>query len=124
MPAFFTPRLYLFGFYLWIIPFVAAIPLFQLLADHRIVFKGVMGVVMTLTTAVLWTQFLKKVTDVSVKDAAQASLLWMAMSIIPDLFAFILGFNMEAGVYFSEIAVSYLVIPILLISSAKQIKKT
>jgi len=124
MPSIFSARLYLFGFYLWIIPFVAAIPLFQLLSDHRIVFKGVMGVVMTLTTAILWTQFLKKAPAVSVKEAGLASLLWIAMSIVPDLFAFILGFNMEASVYFSEIAVSYLVIPILLISSALQVRKT
>ncbi|MCK6600542.1 MAG: hypothetical protein L6Q77_01840 [Bacteroidetes bacterium] len=124
MPAIFSARLFLFGFYLWIIPFVAAIPLFQLLSDHRIVFKGIMGVVMTLTTAVLWTRFLKKIPAVSVKEAVQVSLLWMTMSIVPDLFAFILGFNMEVSVYFSEIAVSYLVIPILLITSALQVKNT
>jgi|JI8StandDraft_1071087.scaffolds.fasta_scaffold00048_5 hypothetical protein len=119
----FNKKLFLFGFILWIIPFVLAIPLFQLFGDNRIVFKSVICLVLALTIMGVWNKYLQNISSDFLTHSYVASVTWILMSIIPDLFAFLLGFQMSAVTYFTEIATSYLLIPILLIGNALLLQK-
>jgi hypothetical protein len=116
-------RLFLYGLILWVIPFITAIPLFQLIGNNRVFFKSVMGVILVITTSLLWNYYLKKVDALFFKHAWLASLIWIFMSVIPDLLAYIIGFKMQLFVYLSEIAISYLAIPAILLTSAWLIEK-
>ncbi len=113
-----TLRSLYFGFMVWLIPFVLAIPIFQPLSDHRIVFKSIMGVILVTTVSLLWASYLKKIDSLFRQHAVVNSLIWTFMSIIIDLFAFIIGFKMDPIIYFTEIAISYLAIPVILLTSA------
>ncbi|RHX88756.1 hypothetical protein [Leptospira stimsonii] len=116
-PSFVNLRLFGYGILVWLIPFFLAIPLFQLIGTHRIVFKSVMGFLLVLTVVVFWNLYLKKIRTDFFKHSYYASVVWLALSIVPDLFAFLLGFKMDAVTYFTEIAISYLAIPTILIGS-------
>jgi hypothetical protein len=111
-------RVFIFGFILWLIPFVLAIPLFQFIGSNRVVFKSIMSVILVITTCGCWIFYIKKIDTSFLRHALTASLVWVCLSVIPDLFAFIVGFKMKPSVYFSEIALNYLAIPTILVSSA------
>ncbi|MBM9577698.1 hypothetical protein JWG45_11220 [Leptospira sp. 201903070] len=114
----FTFRIFSYGIIVWVIPFVLAIPLFQLLGSNRLFFKSILGVILALTVVVFWGLYLRTVNSDFQKHSYSASVLWLVLSIVPDLLAFIIGFKMNAFTYFTEIAISYLVIPVILIGSS------
>jgi hypothetical protein len=114
-----TIRLFIIGFILWIVPFILAIPLFQLMGNNRIVFKSIMGLIIVAVTVLLWDLYLKKINQMYIKHALVASIVWIFISLFLDYFAFIIGFKMPASTYFLEIATSYLAIPMILLGSAK-----
>ncbi|MBM9502415.1 hypothetical protein JWG44_19365 [Leptospira sp. 201903071] len=116
--SFFTFRLFSYGIVVWIIPFLLAIPLFQIIGSNRIFFKSIMGVILALTVIVFWGLYLKNVSSDFFKHSYVASVVWLVLSIVPDLFAFIIGFKMNVLTYFTEIAISYLLIPVILIGSS------
>lgn len=113
-----TGRLFFCGFLIWVVPFVLAIPLFQILGSNRIFFKSILVVILTIVVVMVWNFYLKKINSQFIRHASIASPIWILMSIVPDLFAFILGFNMAPSTYFSEIATSYLIISVILIGNA------
>lgn len=118
LEIFFPVRMFVYGFFLWLIPFISAIPLFQLLGSNRIFFKTIMGIILSFSASVIWNLHLKRINSMYLKHAYVTSLIWILLSVIPDLIAFIIGFKMELHVYLSEIALSYLVISVILINSA------
>lgn len=117
--SFLSFRTFFYGFLIWALPFILAIPIFQIIGEHRVAFKSVMGVIIVIVTILFSNSFLKNNPELSKKQSIIVSLIWIVMSIVPDLFAFTIGFKMQLSIYFSEIAISYLVIPIVLISNKK-----
>lgn len=83
-----------------------------------------MGVILAITVVLVWNFYLKKIHSEFLKHSYVASCVWVLMSIVPDLFAFIGGFQMEIQTYLSEIAISYLVIPVILIGSASALENS
>jgi len=108
----------LFGLLLWVIPFFAAFPLFPLKEKRPLVFKAAMSVVLAGATAALARFYLAGHRDRSTTDGILLGMLCAGMCIVIDLPIFLAGFKMKPAVYFSEIGLCYLAVPVITWSMA------
>ncbi|HPT37551.1 MAG TPA: hypothetical protein PLZ44_04590 [Methanothrix sp.] len=110
-------KIVLYGFVLWLIPFVVSALIFPLRASDRPLFESIMPVVI-----VIWTVFFSIIyllsQNLSVKKGCYLregfliGLAWLAMSIVFDLMIFIIGpLKMSLMDYTTDIAFTYLMIP-------------
>jgi lysophospholipid acyltransferase (LPLAT)-like uncharacterized protein len=110
-------KIVLFGFLLWLIPFIVSALIFPLRNSDRPLFESIMPVVI-----VIWTVFFSIVYLTSknlfdkkgrmLKEGAKIGLFWLFMSIVLDLMIFIQGpLKMSLWDYSTDIAIIYLMIP-------------
>ena len=109
-------KLILFGFFIWLIPFIISILFFnkdgELLVDVFL-FKSIMIVVGTFTGACVLIWYFKKVEINFLKTSIVVGLVWFLISIVLDLIVLLPMSGMGVGSYFSEIGIRYLSLPIL-----------
>ena len=105
----------LFGFFIWLIPFVIAFLIFPLRESSRPLFESIMPVVVT--AAVVWfgVLYFKGVKKDFVKEGLMIGLLWLAISLIIDLPLMLSGgpMQMTLAEYVADIGVTYLLIPVV-----------
>ena len=109
-------KLILFGFFIWLIPFIISILFFnkdgELLVDVFL-FKSIMIVVGTFTGACVLIWYFKKVEINFLKTSIVVGLVWFLISIVLDLIVLLPMSGMGVGSYFSELGIRYLSLPIL-----------
>ncbi len=107
----------IYGFLVWVVPFVIAIFIFPLRQNDRPLFESIMPVVVTVITAFLSYKYFQKNKTESVKEGIRIGLLWLAISIGIDLLMFMQG-PMKMGLidYLKDIGITYLIIPAITIS--------
>jgi len=112
-------KVVLFGFLLWLIPFAVSALIFPLKGLDRPLFESIMPVII-----VIWTVFFSIIYLTSKnlsgkkghlqRECAKIGLAWLIMSIVLDLMIFIEGpLKMSLWDYTTDIAVTYLMIPII-----------
>jgi hypothetical protein len=114
----------LYGFLVWVIPFVVAILIFPLRNSERPLFESIMPVVLTIIVIISSNLYLKKIDKDFLKEGIFLGLIWFAISIAIDLLMFMQGPMKMAFVdYVKDIGITYLIIPTITIGSGYLLSK-
>ena len=106
----------LYGFLIWLIPFVVAFLIFPIRESNRALFESIMPVVITISVAFFAYQYFKKLDNNFVKEGVMLGLIWLAISFVIDLVMFMQGpLKMTFTVYIVDIGLTYLIIPAITI---------
>jgi hypothetical protein len=112
-------KIALFGFLVWLIPFIASFFFFSsegvLTIDVRF-FKSIMVVVGSATAAVLLISYFSKINDHYLNEGILTGIVWLILSILLDLIVLLPMSRMSLADYFSQIGLGYLAIPIMSIA--------
>jgi hypothetical protein len=115
MRAAFTLRTTLLGLASWAIPFALSFLFFdrsgQLMVAQPL-FKSVMVVVGGATGAALLVWAFRR-TRPSIASGAVLGLYWLAINIVLDLATLVAAMGMPVGLYFNDIGLRYLLLPIM-----------
>ena len=106
-----------FGFFVWLIPFLASFFMYPLKTAGNPLFESLMPVIITLVTVVLASIYLKNAEGDLLREGALIGVFWFLISVIIDLFLFLPPSPMQMGItgYFMDIGITYLIIPIITI---------
>jgi hypothetical protein len=108
-------KLVLFGFMVWLIPFLVSFVVFPLKETMRPLFESIMPLVLTITVIALAYYYLKDMDADFPKAGVIAGLVWFAISIIVDLALFLPVSPMQMGFtdYMMDIGLTYVMIPVI-----------
>lgn len=108
-------RALVFGFLVWVIPFVVAFAIFPLRESARPLFESIMPVALGATVAILGVRYFRDVPSGFVGEGIRLGVLWLAMSLGIDAPLMLLGgpMLMTPGQYLADIGLTYLLIPVI-----------
>jgi hypothetical protein len=102
----------LFGFFIWLIPFVVSVLIFPLRAMQRPLFESIMPVVIAIWTVFFAVVYLLGLESDFQKEGIVIGMAWFFISIFLDLLVFIEGpIKMSLWDYATDIPLTYLMIP-------------
>lgn len=104
----------LYGFLVWLIPFIVAFIIFPVRESNRPLFESIMPVVLSGSVVLFSILCFKKTQAGSTSEGLKLGLIWLAVSVVIDLLVFMQGpMKMSLSAYISDIGVTYLLIPII-----------
>ena len=108
-------KILLYGFLIWLIPFIVAFLIFPIKESNLPLFESIMPVAVTLATVLYSVLYFKNVTANYLKVGVLLGLTWLAISLVIDLPLFMLvePMKMTFGDYMMDIGLTYLIIPII-----------
>jgi hypothetical protein len=102
----------LYGFLLWLIPFIVGFLVFPLRESERPLFETIMAVTVTLAVVVLSVLYFGKTDGGYFKEGVKIGILWFLISIAIDLLMFMWGpMKMSFRDYMFDIGSTYLIYP-------------
>ena len=105
-------KLGLFGFLVWLIPFVVSCIIFRLKASMPALFESIMPVVVVACTVVFAVVYLRKLKANFLKEGIIVGIIWLAICLVLDLLLFMEGpMKMSLADYMMDIGLVYLTIP-------------
>jgi hypothetical protein len=109
----FVSKAVLYGFLIWLIPFVVAFVIFPLRETARPLFESIMPVTVTAATMGFGISYFRRVSGQYVKEGVTVGVLWLAICVIIDAPLMLLGgpMRMTLGQYAADIGLTYLIIP-------------
>ena len=111
-------RMWVYGFLIWLVPFVAAFVIFPWRENNRPLFESAMAVILVGVTVWFTQQYFKN-KQVRWWEGLLVGLIWMCLSIVIDLPIFVLGpIKMGLLEYLADIGLTYLIIPIICLGRA------
>ena len=113
-----------YGFILWLVPFLAALALYQVRNTDRIFFETLMPIIITLVAVILAYFYFKGVKANFLKEGIIIGILWPVISIVLDLLMFTWGpMAMSPADYMKDIGLTYLVYTIIMIGIGYLLEK-
>lgn len=105
----------LYGFLVWLIPFVVSFAIFSLHGPNRPLFESIMAVTVAAVVVVCGLAYLRATGGVSVREMLLLGLLWLIISVLIDAPLMLLGgpMLMSISAYAGDIGVTYLMIPVI-----------
>lgn len=100
-----------YGFIVWVIPYVSAIPLLGLMQSDLIFFKTLMILIGGLTGAVCIVLYFMKVDKDYLQEGIWLGVVWLILNWLLDFAALLPLSKMPYLQYFKEIGLRYLVMP-------------
>lgn len=115
----------LFGFLIWLIPFVVSFFIFPLRSSSRPLFESIMPVVLTSAVVFFTVRYLSKINREFVKEGIFIGIVWLVISLVIDLILFMPESPMQMTLsdYIMDIGITYLIILIIPLGSAYLMKK-
>ncbi len=106
-------KIFLFGFLIWLIPFVVSIIIFPIHQSNRPLFESIMPVTVTLCVVVSAILYFKKITTDFVREGIVIGVAWLIINLAIDLPLFLLESPMKMSLpdYVADIGLTYLIIP-------------
>lgn len=103
----------IYGFAVWVIPFVIATMIFPIRISDRVLFESVMPVAVTLCAVSFSILYLRNLQGSSLREGIMLGLVWFVISIGLDLLMFMPEgpMTMNLADYMKDIALAYLIIP-------------
>lgn len=102
----------IYGFIVWVIPFVVALLIFPLRDSDRPFFESIMPVAVTIATVLLSILYFKKVEANFLKEGIFLGIVFLAVNVAIDLMMFSKGpMAMPLIEYLKDIGFTYLLIP-------------
>ena len=119
---FLVKRAFFYGFLVWLIPFITAVLIFRIHESNRPLFESIMAVVIVAVAVFFTGKYFRHVEKYFVKEGVQLGVLWLLISVAADFPFFITGpFAMSPMEYVSDIAVIYLIFPLITVSASRLI---
>lgn len=118
-------KIVLFGFITWLVPFAASFLFYMKDGKLNIdifLFKSIMIVTGVVTVAFLLVIYFKKIEKNYLKEGIILGIIWFCINILLDLLILVTMSGMTFTQYFTQIGLSYLVIPVMCILSGKLIE--
>jgi hypothetical protein len=114
-------RMVAFGLLSWAIVLAAALAMSPWRANNRPLFESALAVVLTATTALLAIAFYRRTPAVRGWNGLVLGLVWAAINVLLDLPLFSFGpLHMPPRAFLADIALGYLVMPVLTTALASQ----
>jgi hypothetical protein len=109
----------LFGFLIWLIPFVVSFFIFPLRDSSRPLFESIMPVVLTSVVVFFTVRYLSKINREFVKEGIFIGIVWLVISLVIDLMLFMPESPMQMPLsdYMMDIGITYLIILIIPVGS-------
>jgi hypothetical protein len=116
----------LFGFLVWVIPFIVAILIFPVRSLDRPFFESIMPVVLTLCVVIFAIFYFNNVTRRQLREGILLGIVWLAISLVFDLIMFMPATPMHMSLvdYGKDIGLTYVLIPSITIGFGYQLQKS
>jgi len=109
----------LFGFLLWFFPLMFSFAIFQVHEKNLPLFESLIAIVLTGSTILFNTLYIKEKKKNFLPESILLSLLWVTISLFFDVMIFIIGpLKMPIGEYVADIGLTYLLIPIVIVGQS------
>ena len=104
----------LYGFLIWLIPFITAFLIFPIRESNRALFESIMPIMITASVVFFAYHYFKKSDANFVKEGLLLGFIWSAISFVIDLAMFMQGpMKMPFTDYVMDIGLTYLIIPVI-----------
>jgi len=115
----------LFGFLIWLIPFVISFIIFPLRETNRPLFESIMPVVLTAVVIVFSLLLITKKENKPIKEGILVGVSWFVLSLFIDLLLFLpeSPMQMTLGDYMMDIGLTYVLIIIIPIGIGYSLSK-
>jgi len=102
-----------YGFAVWVVPFVIAIMIFPIRISDRPLFESIMPFVVTLCVVSFSVLYLGGLQAGFLREGTMLGIVWFVISIALDLLMFMPESPMKMGIvdYMKDIGLTYLIIP-------------
>ena len=108
----------LFGFFIWLIPFLVSFLIFPLRTSARPLFESIMPVVLTICVVFFLILYFRKLEDGFLREGIILGVRWLGISLLIDLLLFMWGpMEMTLADYMMDIGLTYLIIPTITIGA-------
>ncbi|BDZ66746.1 hypothetical protein [Methanobacterium ferruginis] len=108
-------KMVLFGFLVWLIPFVVSFFIYPLKTAENPLFESIMP--LTLTIIVIWLAYLylKNLKTGFIREGVMIGVIWFVINIAIDLVMFLPPSPMQMTLtnYMMDIGITYLMIPVI-----------
>ena len=103
----------LYGFFVWLIPFIVAFLIYPIRTSNRALFESIMPVVVTVAVVLFLISYFRKVEVNFLKEGILLGVIWFAISLVIDLMLFMPESPMKMSFvdYLMDIGLTYLIIP-------------
>lgn len=110
-------KIILFGFLVWLIPFLVAFVVFPLRTGMRPLFESIMAVTVAIVVVILAYHYLKGMETNFVKEGVIIGIAWFIINIAIDLVMFMPAspMHMSLADYMMDIGLTYVMIPAITI---------
>jgi hypothetical protein len=104
----------LYGFLLWLIPFIVAFLIYPIWENNYPFFETIMPVTLAVFVVLFAILYMKNVSDGYIGEGVKIGIIWFLMSLVIDLFMFMWGpMKMPFADYMMDIGLTYLIFPIV-----------
>jgi len=116
----------LFGFLVWLVPFVVAFLIFPLRESSRPLFESIMPVAVTGATVAFGLAYLRRARRGFLREGALLGLVWLAISLVLDAPLMLFGgpMQMTPSEYVADIGITYLIIPLITVGMGAALAST
>lgn len=110
----------LFGFLVWLLPFIVAFLIFPIHESNRPLFESIMPLVITISVVGFSYLYFKSVDKNIKREGAKLGVVFLLISLVIDLIMFMLNspMHMSLSNYIADIGLTYLMIPIITVGMA------
>ncbi len=115
----------LYGFLIWLIPFIVAFLIFPIRTSNRVLFESIMPVVVTICVVLFSILYFSKVTANFFREGILLALFWFGISLVIDLLMFMPESPMKMSFtnYMVDVGLTYLIIPTICIGFGYLLEK-
>lgn len=111
-----TARAILYGFLLWLIPFIVGFVIYPLRASNRALFETIMPLTLTIGIVFFSILYFRKIDKELLSAGIRLGVIAFTLSILIDLLLFMWGpMKMSFADYMMDIGLTYLIYPIVTI---------
>ncbi len=114
----------LYGFLLWLIPFIVSFLVYPVREINYPFFETIMPIALAACVVVFGTLYMKDVDRSHIAEGLKIGVLWFIMSVVIDLFIFMWGpMKKTFPDYMTDIGLTYLIYPIVTVGFGLILKK-
>ena len=111
-------KISLFGFFIWLIPFIVSFIIFGLHKAYRPLFESIMTIIVAFVVVIFSVLIFKEIDQYYIKKGAIIGGIWILICLLIDIIIMVLMeslMQMSVGDYIMDVGLTYLIIPIITI---------
>ena len=113
-----TKAVLLYGFLIWLIPFIVSVLIFPIHDSNRALFESIMPVTITIVVLFFSMLYFGKLEKDYLNEGIMMGIIWFVISIAIDLFIFLpeSPMQMTFAEYMMDIGITYVIIIVIPVS--------